>query len=143
MDEAVQASVSPTAIWVIVVVAVSCLAFWLTMMALASRDPSGRHGRMPSPQGPVLGGTHVSFCRRSVAPSRVSEAVFTEAETNAVLAARLEPMTAPGPLVPDQRVTGPSPAPHVPEPPPVPTPRTVPAPRTGDVDQPQSAGTSG
>lgn len=140
MHEAAQTNVSTTGIWVIVVVSVACLAFWLGAVALASRDPGVRHRRtpdtnrrMPDMMGPVLGGTHVSDCRRSVAPSRSSEATFADTEAKALLGAGV-----PGPRVPDaapvptgQQAAGQPEAP------------VVPAQQTGDADQPRRANTGG
>jgi hypothetical protein len=124
MNEAAQTNVSAGGIWAIVAVAVVCLAFWLVMLAVASQNPGGvreRRRRMSGPQGPVLGGTHVSDCRRSVSPTRDSPATFSDAEADAFLAREMpgaaepgvsEPgATEPGVTVPGQRAPGAAPTP--------------------------------
>jgi hypothetical protein len=163
MYEAAQTNVSTAGIWAIIVVAVACLAFWLGALALAARDPGvgdkrmpGMNRRMSGMMGPVLGGTHVSDCHRSVAPSRSSEATFADAEAEAILGATVAP-SAPAAAgapaagaaaaAPGQRVTGGAPVPSqsgagqsgagqsgAP---------TIPAQQTGDADQPRRAGAGG
>lgn len=127
MNEAVQTNVSSLGIWVIVVVAVACLAFWLAMLAVVSRDPGPKHRKTSHLQVPVLGGTHFSYCRRSVAPSRESEATFSDSETDAVHGVSMEPTLAPSPVIPAQRAPGTDQMPP------------VPAPRAADADQPHRA----
>ena len=156
MYEAAQTNVSTAGIWAIIVVAVACLAFWLGALALAARNPGvgdkrtpGMNRRMSGMMGPVLGGTHVSDCHRSVAPSRSSEATFADAEAEAILGATV---ASSAPAAPGQRVTGGAPVPSqsgagqsgagqsggrqagAP---------TVPAQQTGDADQPRRAGAGG
>ena len=156
MYEAAQTNVSTAGIWAIIVVAVACLAFWLGALALAARNPGvgdkrtpGMNRRMSGMMGPVLGGTHVSDCHRSVAPSRSSEATFADAEAEAILGATV---ASGAPAAPGQRVTGGAPVPSqsgagqsgagqsggrqagAP---------TVPAQQTGDADQPRRAGAGG
>jgi hypothetical protein len=63
---------SAVLIWVIVVVAVVCLAIWLIAMALAERRPSFRRPHAEPRRGQVQGGTHVGG-GRSVAPHRDAE----------------------------------------------------------------------
>jgi hypothetical protein len=158
MYEAAQTNVSTAGIWAIIVVAVACLAFWLGALALAARNPGvgdkrtpGMNKRMSGMMGPVLGGTHVSDCHRSVAPSRSSEATFADAEAEAILGATVA-SSAPAAAgaaaaAPGQRVTGGAPVPSqsgagqsgagqagAP---------TVPAQQTGDADQPRRAGAGG
>src|SRR5262249_24774427 len=121
MIEAANTNTSTGGIWAIVVVAVICLAFWLTMLAFASQNPGGvrERGRirmMGELQGPVLGGTPVSDCGRSVSPNRDSPATFSDAEADAVLGPREEPeavpagaapsRAAPDAAVPGQRAPG-------------------------------------
>jgi hypothetical protein len=167
-----QTNTSTTGIWAIIVVAVACLAFWLGAVALAARDPGVRHRRMPDLMGPVLGGTHVSDCHRSVAPSRISGATFADAEAEAMLgadadadadygsvaatsgapAASSAPAAASGARVPGQRVPGGAPVPSQPGTghPGAGQPGagqaeapTVPAQRASDADQPRRAGAGG
>ena len=57
MVEAVRTTASPAAIWTIVVVAVSCLLFWLGAIALADKYPFWRQWQAPDMPGPALGGT--------------------------------------------------------------------------------------
>lgn len=83
MIEASRTTASPAGIWAVVIVAVAGLGFWLSAVALASRDPSIRHRRVPDMPGPVLGGTHVSDCGRSVAPNRDFAAAFDSREEDA------------------------------------------------------------
>ena len=81
MVEAVRTTASPAAIWTICVVAVGCLAFWLSAIWVADKNPVWKHWRgwrMPEMPGPVLGGVHVAEGGRSVAPNREAPAVFTE-----------------------------------------------------------------
>jgi hypothetical protein len=157
MYEAAQTNVSTAGIWAIIVVAVACLAFWLGALALAARNPGvgdkrtpGMNRRMSGMMGPVLGGTHVSDCHRSVAPSRSSEATFADAEAEAILGATVAAGAAAA--APGQRVTGGAPVPSqsgagqsgagqsggrqagAP---------AVPAQQTGDADQPRRADAGG
>jgi hypothetical protein len=92
MVEAVRTTASPAAIWVICIVAVSCLAFWLFMISYVDRHPYVRNRRLPTMPGPVLGGYHVAEGGRSVAPNRELPADFTMAER-----APAEPATAAAP----------------------------------------------
>lgn len=163
MIEAVRTNVSPAGVWAVVVVAVACLAFWLVALAVASRYPGVHHRRTPGMPGPVLGGTHVSDCGRSVAPSRASAAMFDADEADAMAAAGAasegSPVAAPHPVpVPSQRVPGAAPAPSQPTPgqpvltqpspgqraPGQPDAPVMPAQRSGDADRPQhtAAGTN-
>jgi len=112
MIEAARTSASPAAIWTICIVAVACLAFWLSMIWYADRHPYVRHQRLPDMPGPVLGGIHLSEGGRSVAPSRELPADLTLAEQQ----------------VPPQRTPQPAQAPARAEAPPGP----VPAQRTAD-----------
>ncbi|HEX6449817.1 MAG TPA: hypothetical protein VF060_10190 [Trebonia sp.] len=165
MYEAAETNASAGAIGAIVAVAVACLAFWLIAMALASRDPGVGRPRTSSQPGPVLGGTHVSECHRSVAPNRDSAATFADAEADAFGAgARAAPASATdgGPEDADIRdAAADAPARTGPGAGAVPTPRkedqptgqpssTQPSPtaaqvtpgqRTADADQPRHTGT--
>ena len=157
MIEAARTTTSPAGLWLVVIVAVACLAFWLGMLAIVSQDPGGarRRRRIAEMQGPVVGGTHVSDCGRSVAPSRRSGAVFAVDETDAfaAAAAAAAPPAAPaaagtgvagagatgaGVTVPGQRTEEPAP---VPSPSPAPGQATpvMPTQRTGDADRPRHA----
>ena len=165
MYEAAQTNVTNTStagILAIVVVSVACLAFWLAAVALASRDPSVRHRRTPDMNrrtpdmnrrtpdmmGPVLGGTHVSDCGRSVAPNRDSAATFDDAEAEAILSADADATSgAARSAVPSQRVPGGAPVPSQPG---AGQPRAgqpeapaVPAQQTGDAGQPRRTGAGG
>jgi hypothetical protein len=80
MVEAVRTTASPAAIWTICVVAVACLAFWLSAIAYADAHPKVRHRRLPDMPGPVLGGIHVADSGgRSVSPNRVASASLADA----------------------------------------------------------------
>jgi hypothetical protein len=81
--EAAKTTASPAEIWGIVVVAVACLAFWLSMINWADRNPRYKHSQIPDMHGPVLGGIHFATGGRSVAPNRDAPALFTEAEEEA------------------------------------------------------------
>jgi len=137
MYEAAQTNVSPAGIWAIVAVAVVCLAFWLTAIAIAARNPGAGRRRMPSHPGPVLGGAHVSDCGRSVAPNRDSAATFADSEAEALAA-------YPGAVAAgaaDARASAPARVPGTgPEPPrrtaSQPTAPAVPVQRAGDADRP-------
>ncbi len=121
MFEAVRTTASPAAIWTIVVVAVSVLAFWLGAVAWADMHPRVRHRLTPTMPGPVLGGMHVAEGGRSVSPNRDAPAVFTE----------------PVPGVPAQRAGEPEPAAGAP-----PAARQpVPAQRSGVADHPEHTAT--
>lgn len=159
MIEAVRTTATPIEIGAIVVIAISCLAFWLGMIAVASTDPGGvrRRRRRGEMMGPVVGGTHVSDCRRSVAPNRRSAAVFasheeevffgTAAGSDAVSsgAAGSGAVSAgPAPAVPGQRAGEPAPAAGQQATPAAgqqPTP-AMPAQRSGEAGQPRPAGAS-
>jgi hypothetical protein len=52
MDLAVRTTASPAAIWAIVVVAVVCLVFWLSMIWYADMHPYVRHRQLPDMPGP-------------------------------------------------------------------------------------------
>lgn len=137
MIEAARTTASPMELWAIVVIAVSCLAFWLGMITVASADPGGarRRRRVADMQGPVVGGTHVSDGGRSVAPNRRAAAIFADHEAEVFFSA----------MVPGQRTGSPAgePAPaaenqqHS-----AATPARAPAQRTGEADQPRRAGAS-
>jgi hypothetical protein len=61
---------SPTAIAVMCIVIVLCLTTFLTLVMVASRQPSNKHeARVRMPAG-VRGGRHVAVGGRSVAPNR-------------------------------------------------------------------------
>lgn len=77
MIEAAKTTASAGEIWVICVVAVSCLAFWLGMVSWADRHPIWRGRQVPQMPGPVLGGIHVAGGGRSVAPNRAAPAILT------------------------------------------------------------------
>lgn len=47
MIEAARTTASPASIWALVVVAVGGLVFWLSAVALASRNTAARHRRVP------------------------------------------------------------------------------------------------
>src|SRR5215469_888558 len=81
--EAAKTTASPGEIWGIVVVAIACLAFWLSMINWADRNPRYKHRQVPDMPGPVLGGIHFATGGRSVAPSRDAPALFTPAEEKA------------------------------------------------------------
>jgi hypothetical protein len=80
MFEAVKTTASPAEIWTIVVVAVSCLAFWLGAVAWADLHPLWRGRHWSEMQGPVLGGMHVGGGGRSVAPNREAPSVLTNVD---------------------------------------------------------------
>lgn len=142
MIEAARTAASPAGIWAVVIVALSALAFWLGALAIVSRNPGGRRRRAPDMPGPVLGGTHVSDCGRSVAPSRRSSAVFAADEADIYLARSARQPEAPAAapatnvtVVPGQRTAGsPAARPGAGRP-------EMPAPRTGDADRPRPAAT--
>jgi hypothetical protein len=62
------------------IVIVGSLIGMLGVITLASRHPSFRNPRVPSMQGPVLGGMHLSEGGRSVAPTGQAPAELTENE---------------------------------------------------------------
>jgi hypothetical protein len=131
---------SPALIVVICVVAVVCLAFWLTAIMVASRGPRTPRRDSAALPGSVLGGTHLAAGGRSVAPNRDAAAVSVGPPVPAQLApdAREATRAAP-PSIPGQR-QGASPepeaaSPHAAAP-------AVPAPRGGDADRPAPAGRS-
>lgn len=115
MIGAAKTTASAGEVWAICIVAVSCLAFWLSMVAWADRHPIWRGRQVPEMQGPVLGGMHVGGGGRSVAPSRAAPAVLTsEDETEyeqsghemATSSQRAQAGAAPAadrPVVPGQR----------------------------------------
>lgn len=73
MIEAAQTTTTPAGIWALVLIGVACMGIWLAALTLAGRSEEAdrKRGRLPATrEGPVLGGTHVSDCRRSVAPNR-------------------------------------------------------------------------
>ena len=80
MIEAVKTTASPAEIWAIVVVAVACLAFWLSMVAWADMHPRWRGRQVAEMQGPVLGGMHVAGGGRSVSPNREAPSVLTDVD---------------------------------------------------------------
>jgi hypothetical protein len=139
----IPTTASPAGIVVICVVAVACLAFWLTavMVAAQGRRVPRRDG-MTLP-GSVLGGTHVAAGGRSVAPNRdtAAVAVGTSARAEAGASAPGEAgASAPGqthvpPRIPSQREV---PAQQGVDPAPGPA---VPTPRSGDADRPSRTGT--
>lgn len=145
MDLAVRTTASPAAIWAICVVAVSCLAFWLIMIAYADGHPSVRHGRLPYRPGPVLGGTHLAAGGRSVAPNRTESAVLEDFGTLGAAPEAAAAGQPGGPRVPSQRGPG-APAEHVPAQGPVapdaaqeaPT-EPIPAQRAPEAGQPAAA----
>jgi hypothetical protein len=71
---------SATATWIMCIVIVGSLIGMLGVITLASRHPSFRNPRVPSMQGPVLGGMHLSEGGRSVAPTGQAPAELTENE---------------------------------------------------------------
>lgn len=82
MIEAAKTTASAGEVWAICVVAVSCLAFWLIMVAWADRNPiwRGRNVHVSEMEGPVLGGMHVAGGGRSVAPNRDAPSVLTDVD---------------------------------------------------------------
>src|SRR5215472_552282 len=87
---AVTTHTSAAGLWAIVIVAVASLAFWLVMVVgwaarpeVRGRPPRGT--RLPAstregqdtvaPLGPVMGGTHVAYGGRSLAPRRDAPAM--------------------------------------------------------------------
>ena len=104
MVEAAKTTATAGEIWVICVVMVICLAFWLSMVAWADKNPVHRGRReLPDMNVPVLGGMHVAGASgRSVAPHRDAPAVLTDADETAEARAGAEPGRA---RVPGQRVS--------------------------------------
>jgi hypothetical protein len=107
---------SATATWIMCIVIVGSLIGMLGVITLASRHPSFRNPRVPSMQGPVLGGMHLSEGGRSVAPTGQAPAEFTDNELRWIEgvetghpeaarteAARPEVPVQPMPAVPAQR----------------------------------------
>lgn len=149
MDLAVRTTASPAAIWAICVVAVACLAFWLSMVMIVADRPDPRR-RLPELTGSVLGGVHMAAGGRSVMPTR-HEAAATEEDLMAALAheqvagapetAGAEPAAAETgqPAVPGQRRRGapaePAPAGTAGQPPEAPA-QPVPSPRGAETDRP-------
>jgi hypothetical protein len=88
---------SATAIWVIVIVAVCSLAFLLTAVMLAARQPYFTNSRRPPLTGPVVGGVHLAAGGRSVAPNRDAPMVFTEEEASELRQAAGQPDRASQP----------------------------------------------
>jgi hypothetical protein len=86
---AAKTTASAGEVWAICVVAVSCLAFWLSMVTWADRHPIWRGRQVPEMPGPVLGGMHVAGGGRSVAPNRAAPATLIGDDT-----ADGEPLTA-------------------------------------------------
>jgi hypothetical protein len=76
MIEAAKTTATAGEVWVICIVAVLCLAFWLSMVAWADRNPLGRGRQLPEMTGPVLGGMHIGSGGRSVAPNRDAPAML-------------------------------------------------------------------
>ncbi len=112
---AVNTTVSAVDIWVIVIVAVGCLAFWLGAVMWADAHPDIRHRQLPDMPGPVIGGMHVAEDGgRSVSPNREAPPVLR---------------------VPGQRSAEPEPVSGQP-PPGVPV---MPAQRAGEADRPEHA----
>jgi hypothetical protein len=66
MDLAVRTTASPTAIWVIVVVAVVLLAFWLFMVMVFANRPDPRLRPAAGMPGRALGGIPMAAGGRSV-----------------------------------------------------------------------------
>jgi hypothetical protein len=117
LEATVRTTASTGAIWVIVVVAVVCLAFWLGTVLWMGEHPLWPQHRAPDMPGPVLGGVHLAEGGRSVSPNRVAPATFTE----------------PVPGVPAQRGTAPASEParfNVPG---------LPAQRGGTADKPEGS----
>ena len=50
--EAVKTTASPAEIWGICIVALACLAFWLSMINWADRNPIYKHRQVPEMPGP-------------------------------------------------------------------------------------------
>jgi hypothetical protein len=78
--EAAKTTASAGELWVIVVVAVGCLAFWLGAVAWADLHPIVRRRQVPDMQGPVLGGMHLGSGGRSVSPNREAPSVLTNVD---------------------------------------------------------------
>ena len=64
---------SVASIVIICVVAVVALAIWLSVIAMADRNPAFRHPHLEPRRGRVQGGTHVG-AGRSVSPRREESA---------------------------------------------------------------------
>jgi hypothetical protein len=56
-------------LWVMCVIILGCLAFWLTAVFMAARNPVHR-GSKTEIKGPVQGGRHIAAGGRSVSPNR-------------------------------------------------------------------------
>jgi hypothetical protein len=146
MVEAVRTTASPAAIWAICVVAVACLAFWLSMVTYADKHPYVRHRRLPDMPGPVLGGIHLAEGGRSVAPSRELPAVLPDlATTGPEVPAQRAPQAPSAPTepaaagAPAEPATAGAPAEPAAAPSPASTgarPESVPAQRTAPGDTP-------
>jgi hypothetical protein len=80
MIEAAKTTASAGEVWAIVIVAVCCLAFWLSMVAWADRNPIWRGRQISEMEGPVLGGMHVAGGGRSVSPNREAPSVLTNVD---------------------------------------------------------------
>ena len=80
MIEAAKTTASTGEVWAIVVVAVSCLAFWLGVVAWADKNPRWRSRHMSQMHGPVSGGMHLGSGGRSVAPNREAPPVLTNVD---------------------------------------------------------------
>jgi hypothetical protein len=156
MIEANKTTASAGEIWAIVVVAVCCLAFWLTMINWADRNPLYKHRQVPDMPGPVLGGIHLAAGGRSVAPSREAPAVLTDEEEEVEEEYREYEMAGASqaggtpaegrPFVPGQRDAQPQQAPTLPAQPQAPaeqagTVADMPTQRTGKADRAQRSAT--
>jgi hypothetical protein len=76
----VSMNASPTGIVVLCIVAVLCMAFYLTAVLLAARQPGSGNARPENMATGVHGGRHLAVGGRSVAPNRDTLAIPT-AET--------------------------------------------------------------
>jgi hypothetical protein len=86
------------------IVIVGSLIGMLSVITIASRHPAFKSPRVPSIQGPVLGGTHIAEGGRSVAPDRDAPAELTETELQTIEVARTGRPGGPRPEVPAQRL---------------------------------------
>jgi hypothetical protein len=154
IEAAPRTSASPGAIWVVIVVVVSCLAFWLIAVNVASRDiPARRRRQLALSQSASAGAFGGAASGRATAgaaeagATRLAEAVPAAREPGATTreagatTGEPEPATPPGGTrVPPSgavRILGPDDADdteadqHEPDPP-----HVMPAQRTTDTDEP-------
>ncbi len=120
MIEAARTLASPAATWAIVIVAVSCLAFWLSMIMIADRQQVKASGPSLMPGEPVqaLGGTRQGAARRDH-PATLGVPGQRAAEAPA------GPLPADAPTRPDLRVY-----------------REMPAQRSGEGDRAERSGSA-